>query len=680
MRVGLEPVRAQHGADHLEEAAQDPVLVEARDRVDRLDDLAVELARIVILARRVEAALEQLDERRRDLGMPGERLLHVRVAERDPRLAEVLGDRAEHDDLAGREPGGEHELVEAVVLDLAAPRARERLLERLAHIFGLEVLALVAPEAEVVDPHRRVVAPVDLVRPLVGDGDAHVLEQRQHVGEEQRPAGAQELEREVVLRRGVRQVEAEAEVAGGIEPLDALDVEHRLVRGEVLLVGERERVGVAVRQHARLLLAELLDQRGAQVVGPFAGRVGHLRLDPRDVVHRHVGGVDVDHVVQAREHRFGHARPVVDGLAVQLAFEDLLDPLAVARVEPVARDVDETREEAPEVVAADEQPHAAALAQLEDAHRDREQVVLGDLQQLVARVRLDDVDERLVVVAAVRQPGAFEHAPRLAPDHRDLPGRRAVGRVRVEAEEAPFGDDVAACVEALDADVVEVRGAMHGRPRVRLRQVEQVLVPGHPPHVRRQAREAGRDRRPAALAQDAEPGAGDGAQHLLPVLVRDLVLAEAEEGEVLAHPLEQVDRLRQLLGIDRRRMIRQVLGNLARLLEHRGPVGDSGVDVAEHAYEVVAQLGQGLRVGLLVELDVDRRLADAALVDDLLEVAVLVAPHAHDRADHQVDAVAVAGDLHRDRIDEERHVVVHELGDGVRRLPAVLLDVRVVDA
>ncbi len=92
------------------------------------------------------------------------------------------------------------------------------------------------------------------------------------------------------------------------------------------------------------------------------------------------------------------------------------------------------------------------------------------------------------------------------------------------------------------------------------------------------------------------------------------------------------------------------------------------------------QLGERLRVGLAVDLDVDRRLGDAAVLDELLEVALLVAPHADDRADHQVEAAAVPGDLHRDRVDEERHVVVHELDDGVRRLPAVLFEGRVVDA
>ena len=140
----------------------------------------------------------------------------------------------------------------------------------------------------------------------------------------------------------------------------------------------------------------------------------------------------------------------------------------------------------------------------------------------------------------------LDHPLRLAPEHRDLPRARAVGGVRVEPEEAPLAGHLAGRVEALDADVVEVRRAVHGRPRVRLRQVEQVLLARQPAHLRRQLREADRDRPLVGRAQDAEPRAGHGTQHVLPVLGEDFVLAVAEEREVaVVHPLEQVAGLRR---------------------------------------------------------------------------------------------------------------------------------------
>ena len=54
--------------------------------------------------------------------------------------------------------------------------------------------------------------------------------------------------------------------------------------------------------------------------------------------------------------------------------------------------------------------------------------------------------------------------------------------------------------------------------------------------------------------------------------------------------------------------------------------------------------------------------------------------HRDDRVDDQVQRQVVAVDFHRHRIDQERHVVVDDLDDRVRRLPAVILDRRIEDA
>ena len=59
---------------------------------------------------------------------------------------------------------------------------------------------------------------------------------------------------------------------------------------------------------------------------------------------------------------------------------------------------------------------------------------------------------------------------------------------------------------------------------------------------------------------------------------------------------------------------------------------------------------------------------------------VVVAPDADDRVDDQVDAAPEPVQLRAHRVDEERHVVVDDLDDGVRRRPAVLLELGCVDA
>ena len=139
------------------------------------------------------------------------------------------------------------------------------------------------------------------------------------------------------------------------------------------------------------------------------------------------------------------------------------DPLAVLGVEAVARDADEALDEPVKPVPAHEQAQPLALAEGEDPDRDLQQVVGLDLEQRVARIGLEDLEQRLVVVAVRREPGAVEHVLHLAADDRDLPGARLVRGGRVQAEEAALADHGAVLGEPLDADVVEVRRPVDGR-------------------------------------------------------------------------------------------------------------------------------------------------------------------------------------------------------------------------
>ena len=61
-----------------------------------------------------------------------------------------------------------------------------------------------------------------------------------------------------------------------------------------------------------------------------------------------------------------------------------------------------------------------------------------------------------------------------------------------------------------------------------------------------------------------------------------------------------------------------------------------------------------------------------------VEHAFGVPPHSDHRVDREVDQEPQAVQRHAHRIDQERHVVGDHLDDGVGRLPAVLLDLRIV--
>src|SRR5690606_14800690 len=103
----LVEVRAPGGRDHSDHGAQNPVVVQARNSIQRSLQLARLLgtALLTILAlRRVEAKLEEPYQAARDLGVRRERLLDVLDRERRSDLPEVHADRAQNDNAARVEP------------------------------------------------------------------------------------------------------------------------------------------------------------------------------------------------------------------------------------------------------------------------------------------------------------------------------------------------------------------------------------------------------------------------------------------------------------------------------------------------------------------------------------------------------------------------------------------------
>ena len=105
--------------------------------------------------------------------------------------------------------------------------------------------------------------------------------------------------------------------------------------------------------------------------------------------------------------------------------EIVADRLAHAAVIAVARHIDEHRDEAIEAVAPREHAHARPLVELQDRQGEVVEHVLVDLEQLVARIGLQHVDQRLAGMSVRNEAGAFH-------DGRDLAaqiGNRARHRV-----------------------------------------------------------------------------------------------------------------------------------------------------------------------------------------------------------------------------------------------------------
>lgn len=186
----LEEVGAQGGLDDGEEGPQDPVLVERGDLVQGPVQLLQEPVGQLgagALAARGHPGLEERDEQPGGVDVVAERGLHVVLAEGGSGLPQVLRVGAQHHGLPPVQPGAEDQRVEAVVLRLILPDGGEGFLEAEAGVVG-EVAAVAVgqrhPQPEVVDPGVRAVRAAQLVRPLVDDLDAELLERREDGGEE----------------------------------------------------------------------------------------------------------------------------------------------------------------------------------------------------------------------------------------------------------------------------------------------------------------------------------------------------------------------------------------------------------------------------------------------------------------------------------------------------------------
>ncbi len=249
-----------------------------------------------------------------------------------------------------------------------------------------------------------------------------------------------------------------------------------------------------------------------------------------------------------------------------------------------------------------------------------------------------------------------------------------------------LADHLALGVVALDPDIVEIDRAMHAGAGIGLGDHQRHGLAREAPDGRRQAREAGRVGAGAGqslAAQQAQGRIRHPAQLVALLVLDQLVAAIAEEGEVVVgDPFEEGARLGQLVRIDLACPI-EIGERVLDPAEHRLPVLHRGPDIRERHFEGAPDLLQPLRIALPVDLDMHERFGALGAIGggcgDRLDLALGIAPDRHDRVDRQMDHQAQPVERHADRIDQERHVVIDDLDHTVGRLPAMLLDMRVVD-
>ena len=356
--------------------------------------------------------------------------------------------------------------------------------------------------------------------------------------------------------------------------------------------------------------------------------------------------------------------------------QHVLHALTERRVVIFPGGVDQAGIEATEGVMADEQARTLTFSQTENAHGHGIKLFGGDLKQLITRVLLQDNRQGAAAVALWSKFGTFQYIVDLLAKNRNGFRAGAVGGGGKQAEKALLADHFAVLVHFLDANVIEVTRAMNGRSGIGFGQDQQARLDGDLFDFGRQGGK-GYGALSTRLTQNAGARTGHDAQYAIAFtgffadFIEQRVFPVAKHGEIAgSQPFQESDVLGDLGRFDRWRRSIQPGDQIGELLAHGWPVGDGGMDVGQDAGQSLLQGFQVSRVGAPVHLDMDDGFKRAGSIvmqpNNRLQIAVAVAAHPHQRVNDQVHRQALTVDFHRDRIDEERHVLTDDFDDRVR--------------
>jgi hypothetical protein len=305
------------------------------------------------------------------------------------------------------------------------------------------------------------------------------------------------------------------------------------------------------------------------------------------------------------------------------------------------------------------------------------------LQQFVAREGLEDVSQGFGGVPAGRKGGAPHHRFDLATQERDLARAASVSGRGVEAEEPMLAEHLPIPSVTFDTDEIEPGRAVHGGTRIRFGERERIAWShGRLTQRCRQGGEARRALRLPVTAEDTERTAGFAKELRSVRFFEEEVTRSAQEHEIVGR--EPTDEGTDLVEVVCRYGFGWRPALLRRSFEqraHRLPIVDRGPNVAEHPQQIGFEDGEASGVAQPVDLDVDEALHGGIRLARLghgEEQTRGIAPHRQDGVDGEVHGEPVPRQFHAHAVDEERHVVVHDLDDRVGRLPSVLLDRRIV--
>ncbi|MNG72860.1 hypothetical protein D3C79_312940 [compost metagenome] len=685
--IRLVVVGAQGGVDHLHVAADDAIVVQVRHLIQLGGELLVQLGLGlgILLARGVEALLEQGEQQLCDVGITGQGLLDIGLAEGDAGLAHVFRIGAQHRDLTTGEAGPQHQTVEAVIFQGLVPDGGEGLLEALLALGQIEWLIAAQQHGEVEDPEDLATRGAHLIGRLTDDAQPHVFQHGQDVGEVDGFGAVEQLETHpAIVLFFLGTVEQHAQRLGFTQAIEGHDVGHGRARQHVFLVSTREGSAETAAQFVASGFPIMGEQHGVQAVVPAAGRFNQVVLYFVHI-HIHVVVVDPHYVVGPCQHAFGEVDVELHiKAAAKILLQNLLGLDPQRRVVALLGDIDHAGEETAVDIAAHEQAQHVALLHLQHPKTCGQQLLFPGLDQLVAGIGLQHVEQRLVGVGALLVTGGGHDALEAVADEGDLGGAGVVDGGGVETDEAIFPHHLAVFVEALDADVIHIGRTVYPGLGVGLGEDQQVRAQGRVTGAGGHAAQALAFVLDGVLHQ-AQAGFRLGQDLVIPLHRFHVITAIAHQGEVVgSHPFEEGDAGVHLGLADRVLALGQLLDDLVQATQHGLPIPDRQGHFPRHRVELG---GQGIHLFLIrkmIDLDeeggLDRGLGSRIVeIQDGAYLAFAAANEVQRLVQHHVGRDAPTLEGHADGIHQERGVLQDDLDDGMGRLPSVAGQLGVVD-
>ncbi len=678
LRVQLIEIRAQDGIDHVLEPAQDPVVIQAGDFLQRIVDFAFQAGcaerAVLAVGSGIEAQVEQVHQLGCNLRIIVERRPHVVFGKPDTRLPQIFGKRSHHGNIPPGEIRGKNEAVVAVVFGPVLPDGHEQALQPFLQVGGqIDLSAAARLKRHLVQIGKSPAGRGDPVGPFVDDLETHVFQKR-HTGRkrDRRPLVI-DLERQPCVFVTLIAEEGHRRIALFRQGFDLDHIGQGAFGVVDFLVAAVEGKRIAFGQMPGRDRIEPGPHRIAQAVRPGPDQIGDRAFQLLLGRRRRLALVSADDEMHARQRTFqighvpGRKPALVDSGKIGADIETHFGRVAVARHEAEDRDI------AVELVDARQDPDSGTFVELQDRDREVEQGVLVDLEQLVAGKAFHNVDQRPARMAVRIVTGERQNAGNLAAQEGNRAGRFRIGRRREQADDAQLSDHRAVVIEDLGTDIVHMNPAVNPALHIGLGNDQRLRLQQELADFRRDLNEFGSPTQNPniRIGQQTQARADMRREFAFFHTAFELVLPHAEEDEVvLRQPFQKVNRFphlvvaagdsRGLVGID----------GLGEALLHRLEVPDRGTDIVENQIQPFFQRGSRLFGIHPRHVDMDetfltvRALRLAFRQDGGLELSLFVSFHDIGRMQHKMDFKPAFLQFVHDRSDQERHVVVDDLDDG----------------